>query len=124
MIRRRCTHFYDLVFDFSFEFNVKFCVFIFQRLIVKIFKILNTVLLRTGTSPTRRSDIVLNVHDMRDVPDSTGTYSSSYVQYVQYVQGHPACRVHKVLCRYLLFFDLLSQYLRTVHNNYLIHNKY
>ena len=22
----------------------------------------------TGTSPTRRSDIVLNVHDMRDVP--------------------------------------------------------
>ena len=24
--------------------------------------------LATGTSPTRRSDIVLNVHDMRDVP--------------------------------------------------------
>ena len=23
-----------------------------------------------GTSPTRRSDIVLNVHDMRDVPDN------------------------------------------------------
>ena len=22
-----------------------------------------------GTSPTRRSDIVLNVHDMRDVPE-------------------------------------------------------
>ena len=25
--------------------------------------------LATGTSPTRRSDIVLNVHDMRDVPE-------------------------------------------------------
>ena len=25
--------------------------------------------INTGTSPTRRSDIVLNVHDMRDVPD-------------------------------------------------------
>ena len=26
-----------------------------------------------GTSPTRRSDIVLNVHDMRDVPDDRAT---------------------------------------------------